>query len=135
MVSRRAYLIIALSIIITSALGNVVLLFLAASSDGMCHCSDSMYRLFPYSTLLTMNTRLGGNYPGNYLIIFLLFAQYPLYATFLLIVRPVRWKVVIFVLILIAHTTAALLGLRSYGRARGYFGLVAVTASQLFSSR
>lgn len=104
------WVILIISLIVSAILG-VVLIVLAAMSDGMTHSSKSMYTLFPYGTSVTMRTSWSS------IGTLLLLIQFPLYALILNLVRPLRWKAVALVLIIAIHVLAVMLGMRAYGTA------------------
>jgi hypothetical protein len=105
-INPRLILILSL---IGSAIVGVVLIVLAAMSDGMTHSSRSMYTLFPFGTSVVLLTR----WTSTGLV--LLVIQFPLYALILNLVRPLRWKAVALVLIIAIHVVAVMIGMRAYG--------------------
>lgn len=98
--------------LVLSVVATAILLALAAMADGVCHCMNSMYTLFPYGTILTMRPSWERT---SSLIIFI---QFPLYALALVVTKPLRRKLVILIIIVVLHGAAAWLGLRDYCKTR-----------------
>jgi hypothetical protein len=98
--------------LILSVVATAILFVLAAMSDGMCHCMNSMFTLFPYGTTLVMRT----SWENTGLL--LTFVQFPLYTTLLLVVPGKRWKILVLVLLLMVHAMAAVFALRAHNASR-----------------
>ncbi len=94
--------------LIISVLGSVVLGFLAGMSDGMCHCMNSMYSLFPYGTTVEMRTSY------EFLGMVLTFVQFPLYTIVVMLLKGAQLRVIGSILIAVVHILAAVVALNYF---------------------
>jgi hypothetical protein len=102
----RIVVALILSIIVT-----VVLFFGAAAMDGMCHCMESMYTLFPVGSFVMMHYSDTWGFP-------LTLVQFPVYMLVVGLVRGWRWRLGVAALILVLHIAAASFALHDYCQSR-----------------
>ena len=95
-ISRMNRILVAVAI---GALATPLLLYYAAFGDSMSHRSDMIIAFFPYAAAVSNRSSTAE--------VLLTYLQLPLYAVLLTVVRPKLWKVVVLVLILLAHAAVA----------------------------
>jgi hypothetical protein len=98
---------ILIAIVIGIAL-TVVFFALAGFFGGACHCVTPTTIFFPYAGIVFGTT--SWNSIGLVLIAF----QFPLYAITLVCIRGIKRRVLAFTILLLAHSTALLIGLKVY---------------------
>lgn len=86
--------------LIVSVLATAILLAYAGMADGMCHCMTSMFTLFPYGTLVTMDTS------WEFMGLILTYIQFPVYVTILVLLKSKQSRVVASLAIVVIHVFA-----------------------------
>jgi|SRR6266404_5714248 len=102
-----------LVVLILSAAATAVLFVGAAMADGMCHCSTSMFTLFPYGSFVMMH------FSSDTFGLPLALLQFPVYGLVLTLVKGMRWKLGALLLLIALHVAAASFALRDYCQWRG----------------
>src|SRR5438552_18858893 len=94
--------------LILSATATAILFIGAAMADGACHCSTSMFTLFPYGSFVMMH------FSSDTFGLPLALLQFPVYALVLTLVQGKRWKFGALLLLIALHDAAASFALRHY---------------------
>ena len=98
--------------LVVSAVATAIFFVGAAMADGMCHCSRSMYTMFPYGTFVIMH------FSSDTLGLPLLLLQFPVYAVSLAVTKGWRWRLCVIILLIGLHVVAASLALHDYCTSR-----------------
>ena len=100
---KRILIAIVIGIVLT-----VLFFALAGFFGGACHCVTPTTTFFPYAAIVFGTTSWDSIGLG------LIALQFPLYAIILVSVRGIKWRALSFIVLLLSHTLALLVGLKVY---------------------